>query len=74
MQEKKSVQDAKLFLFFVKHVREREDREMVDFLVKQNKNIDEKTKRFTCVYCGCSFVYKKSLCGHMKRLHNINWF
>ena len=59
MQEKKSIQDGKLFLFFVKHVREREDREMVDFLVKQNKNVGEKTKRFTCIYCGCSFVYKR---------------
>ena len=66
------VKDAELFLFFIKKTRERMDIK-IQGKVSDDLPFELKNKKFCCIYCGCGFVYKKSLVGHMDRLHNIKF-
>lgn len=73
MIQKKDYEDAALFLHFVKTVRESPDTNNIKLL---NNFIEDPTAnlqddKYKCIYCGCEYVYRKSLISHLKRLHNI---
>ncbi|ORE00142.1 hypothetical protein A0H76_2154 [Hepatospora eriocheir] len=75
-KDDKLEEEAKLFLYFVYKIK--------NLPVEQCENIFEsdgiqyiKIKKedkilYQCIYCGTSYVYKKGLSSHMKRLHNIS--
>ncbi len=74
MCDKAMMSDAKLFLNFVRKAK--------DMPVEEKKNVsysgcipyihEVDSKKYKCIYCGISYVYKKGLFSHMERLHNIS--
>lgn len=72
MLDEKEHSDAKLFLNFVKNIREKpqkiDSQALNRILSEAAANSDEKYK---CIYCGYEYVYRRSLISHLKRLHNI---
>ncbi len=68
----KDYEDAKLFVYFVKNVREKPDKIGTKaFKCAISNNPSNSEDKYKCVYCGCEYVYRRSLISHMKRLHNI---
>lgn len=71
--QKKDYDDAKLFLYFIRRVRESPDeldgKMLASFVADQANNTQD--DKYKCIYCGCEYVYRRSLISHLKRLHNI---
>lgn len=62
-------EDAKIFAFFIKHVRETQDNGASVSIYNMISNVHD--DKYKCIYCGCEYVYRRSLISHLKRLHNI---
>lgn len=73
MNQKKDLDDANLFLFFVKKLRECPEecgsKLLKSFTMDQESYSQD--DKYKCIYCGCEYVYRRSLISHLKRLHNI---
>lgn len=72
MANVKDYEDAKLFVHFIKNVRERPDligSKALDRII--TNSLCNSEDKYKCVYCGCEYVYRRSLISHLKRLHNI---
>lgn len=77
------MEEAELFLFFVRRVREgRPNMHKRNIKCRKNnlnsKNFplpafydDSNDEKYKCIYCGCEYIYRRSLISHMKRLHNL---
>jgi len=68
----KDYEDAKLFAYFIRNVRERPDRMGTKTLshIISNSFCSSEDK-YKCMYCGCEYVYRRSLISHLRKLHNI---
>lgn len=72
MPNGKDYEHAKLFLHFIRNVREKPDtiiKKTADPLA--NYILFSADDKYKCRYCGCVYVYRKSLILHLKRLHNV---
>lgn len=69
----KNIEDASLFLYFIKKIRETPDKSnkrlLTSFVAEHNN--ESQDDKYKCIYCGCEYVYRRSLISHLKRLHNI---
>lgn len=72
MLNHKELEDAKLFLNFVKNVREKAqkiDNKVISQILTEGLGAAD--DKYKCIYCGYEYVYRRSLISHLKRLHNI---
>lgn len=73
MMAKKDYDDADLFLYFIRRTREHPDRpnprHYVSFGTYPVDYLSD--DKYKCAYCGCEYVYRRSLISHLKKLHNI---
>lgn len=65
---KKDCNDADLFLHFVRKVRELPDDRMPKITIYADYLSEDK---YRCIYCGCEYVYRRSLISHLKKIHKI---
>jgi hypothetical protein len=72
MMNYKEVADAKLFLNFIKNVREKSQKVDTNAINQiLSENVGNSEDKYKCIYCGYEYVYRRSLISHLKRLHNI---
>lgn len=65
---KKDCDDADLFLHFVRRAREPSGDKRPKITTYTDCLSDDK---YRCIYCGCEYVYRRSLISHLKKLHNV---
>ncbi len=72
--DKKILEEAELFLFFVRKIRQCPLVDSYKIIKKGGIHYipDDLTGKYKCIYCGSSYVYKRGLVSHMDRLHNIS--
>lgn len=72
MLNHKELADAKLFLNFIKNVREKAQKTETHVINQiLTETVGSSEDKYKCIYCGYEYVYRRSLISHLKRLHNI---
>lgn len=72
MLSNKELADAKLFLNFIKNVREKAQKTETNVINQiLSETVGNSEDKYKCIYCGYEYVYRRSLISHLKRLHNI---
>lgn len=68
MMLKEDCDDADLFLYFIRRARKLSGDRCPKIAVYADSLSDDK---YRCTYCGCEYVYRRSLISHLKKLHNV---